>query len=179
MKGLPVTFSAQFDAEVVDGILMHRAVDAFTDRHPAFQRARLLLALERRRFAGVLVDVFYDHFLSLQWERWMGNTPRRGFIDRFYRDLQGFGQIEEVDDMPEIATRMAEQDWLGGYVALDGVALTIARIASRSVRFAPMIGGADDLEKSFVEFQSCFEEFFPDAQRFAQEWKDGRSLKLG
>lgn len=49
---------------VRDAALQHRAVDAFTDAHPRFQRSRQRLLPEHGRFAPVLIDVFYDHLLA-------------------------------------------------------------------------------------------------------------------
>ncbi len=170
MKGLPSAFPAVYGPELLDGILMHRAVDVFTDRHPAFLKARALLAPERRRFAGIVVDIFFDHFLSLRWERWMVGSKRE-FIDRFYTELLAFRLPEITTEFPQVTARMIEQDWLGTYATLDGMDLTLRRVAARSPRLAVMIDSMEDLLGNFPEFEECFEEFFPDVRGFARDWQ--------
>lgn len=175
VKGLPSTFPDEYGAELVDGILMHRAVDVFTDAHPAFLRAKGLLAPERRRFAGIVVDIFFDHFLSQLWDRLL-QVDREDFIQSFYGDASSFRLPEITPDFGKVVNRMVEQNWLGSYATMEGIALTINRVASRSPRLAPMIGATDDLEADFDGFQECFEKFFPDVRRFANEWKSVRMI---
>ena len=175
VKGLPSSFPDEYGAELVDGILMHRAVDVFTDAHPVFLRAKSLLAPERRRFAGILVDIFLDHFLSLEWDTLM-KKGREEFISDFYSELSSFRIPSIVDGFPEICERMAQQDWLGSYATLDGIELTIRRVVSRSARLAPMIGAREDFERNFDAFRECFDEFFPDVKQFTENWKSEHSL---
>src|SRR5512146_2863292 len=53
--------------DLARGVALHRAVDAFSETHPAFRRSRSRVSAERRRYAGVLVDIFYDHLLARDW----------------------------------------------------------------------------------------------------------------
>ncbi len=175
VKGLPSAFPDEYGRELVDGILMHRAVDVFTDKHPAFLRARKLLAPERRRFAGIVVDIFFDHFLSLQWEKWM-EGDKDDFVSGFYGELVAFHLPKITEEFPEITARMVEQDWLGTYAALEGMELTLRRVSARSPRLAAMIGSMDDLEANFLEFGECFEEFFPEVRSFAARWHASHDL---
>ena len=170
VKGLPSAFPREYGAELVDGILMHRAVDVFTDRHPAFLRARQLLAPERRRFAGIVVDIFFDHFLSIRWGKWK-EVQKEDFVSNFYRELLSFRLQRITVDFPEITARMVEQDWLGTYESLDGIDLTLRRVSSRSPRLAPMTASMDDLVVKFAQFEECFENFFPDVRTFVRNWQ--------
>ena len=175
VKGLPSRFPEEYGAELVDGILMHRAVDVFTDRHPAFLRARDLLAPERRRFAGIVVDVFFDHFLSLRWEDFV-QVGRMDFIRGFYGELEGFRLPRITENFPEITERMVRQDWLGSYASVEGIALTMRRVSTRSARLGHLVGAEEDLVKNFHGFKGCFEEFFPDVRSFARDWHASKKL---
>ena len=70
------------------GIQMHRAIDAFSDRHPAVRRSKSILTPEYGRLSGVIVDVFYDHVLA---RRWPEHHPRplSVFTQDVYRTLRG------------------------------------------------------------------------------------------
>src|ERR1051325_10142199 len=50
------------------GIELHRKVDRFTDAHRVVRSSLSLISPARRRFAGVLVDIFYDHLLAKDWQ---------------------------------------------------------------------------------------------------------------
>lgn len=53
--------------DLAKGVALHRAIDSFAERHPAFRASRARVSPARRRYAGVLVDIFYDHLLALNW----------------------------------------------------------------------------------------------------------------
>ena len=64
----------EFAPGVQDGILRHRRIDRVTDAHPVFRRSRQRLGSTLRRYSGVVIDVAYDHFLAVSWDRWHGDA---------------------------------------------------------------------------------------------------------
>lgn len=68
------------------GVLMHRAIDDFTDRHPVNARIRKLLHPEFGKYAGVYLDMFYDHFLAAGWHNFSSEVSLMTFCTRFYLD---------------------------------------------------------------------------------------------
>ena len=52
--------------------MLHRRIDSFADTHPAFRRSRGRVSAARRRVAGIMVDMFYDHFLARHWGQFSG-----------------------------------------------------------------------------------------------------------
>jgi acyl carrier protein phosphodiesterase len=162
VKGTPESLAGRFPPEVLDGIVMHRRLDRFTDDHPSFFRARDLLAPERRRFAGIVVDIFFDHFLIRHWDRF-ASDPLPEFVRTVYATLDRHPDwLGET--LAEVARRMREEHWLASYRTIDGLALTLERIARRSPRTAPIRNGTDDLEANYAGFENAFLQFFPDAR---------------
>jgi acyl carrier protein phosphodiesterase len=51
-------------------VRLHRRIDAVTDRHPQVQAARAGFADGERRYAGILLDLLYDHLLAQDWARY-------------------------------------------------------------------------------------------------------------
>lgn len=51
------------------GVALHRAVDVYTDAHPQVVAARARFAPPYRRYAGILLDMWFDHLLAREWER--------------------------------------------------------------------------------------------------------------
>ena len=145
---------------VVQGIVRHRAIDRFADEHPETAQLKALVAPERRRFAGVIVDLIHDHFLTRHWDNY-SDVALREFIDACNTALR-----EHLDILPgELADTLEERiadDWLGQYgtdAGLDGV---FHRVALRHPRFAPMRGAIDDLRHHRQAFEHGFLAFFPD-----------------
>jgi acyl carrier protein phosphodiesterase len=144
---------------IVDGIQQHQRVDIFTDTHPIVRQAKLLVAFDRRRFAGILVDVFYDHYLSVHWSTY-SQVPLRVFIDQFYEVL-----ISHQESLPDYLGRavpyIVDQDWLGCYGTIDGIALTLTRMSHRMRRSNPIADGIQDLVDHYEAFDRSFVAFFP------------------
>ncbi len=67
VKGSAVNLYPQ---EIIKGIYLHRKVDSYTDSHAIVRSSKSLVCSQRRRFAGVLIDVFYDHFLAKNWREY-------------------------------------------------------------------------------------------------------------
>lgn len=142
------------------GVEQHRALDRFTDAHPAFRRSRGRVPPRLRRFAGVLVDVFYDHFLARDWHRWGDGRPLPEFTAEVYRDLrQHAGLLPER--LARAAPRMAQHDWLGSYGDLALVDVTLARMAGRLRRASPLAEGGAVLRANHAALADDFAAFFP------------------
>ncbi len=77
---------ARYPDNVREGIVLHRHVDTFTDRHPLVRASRALLRPYFGRYSGIFLDVFYDYFLAKNWRRFSG-VPLRRFAYRFYLGL--------------------------------------------------------------------------------------------
>src|SRR5207302_8694264 len=101
------------------GIACHQAIGAFTDFHPVVQRSKRRVGEEHGRLAGVLVDVFYDHFLARDWARYSA-VPLEQFTAEVYASLGG----HPADYLPAEAryalARMIATDRLGSYRHLAG-----------------------------------------------------------
>ncbi len=178
VKGRPETFADAFSPWVVDGILMHRFVDDFTDAHPAFKRAKTALSPEFKRFSGIIIDVFFDHFLSIHWEK-LNLPDRHELINSFYTDLKNFPRHNLLDDaFYQGCERLCREDWLRSYITLEGMETTFQRISKRSPRLTPLSTAAKDLRNSYDVFDSCFAEFLPAVIKVTNGWKHERPIRL-
>lgn len=148
---------------VAAGVANHRRVDAFTDAHPVFNQSRARLRPTRGICAGILVDVFYDHFLSVRWERWH-REPCEAFIDRAHEALQDHAGLMP-EPMRPIIERMITQRWLATYASFDGLRLTLGRMSGRlrerTGREIDLAGAVDDLQAHYHGLADDFDRFFP------------------
>ena len=147
-------------------ILVHRRVDRYTDDHPQVIQARSLFGEGRRRYAGIALDVYYDHCLARDWARYC-DTPLDAFTASFYWYL-----LSRQDELPErlrrIAPLMASGDWLGSYRQRDSVDLAVTRIATRLSRNGDrLVACLEDLRRHEAEIAAGFELFFPQLAAYA------------
>jgi acyl carrier protein phosphodiesterase len=158
------------------GIELHRAIDHYTDAHPLVTASRALIAPERRRFAGILVDVFYDHFLARHWPR-HAELPLDRFTQHVYAVL--WPQRREFPErLQRILPWMRADDWLASYADLDAVAAALRGMARRcryAERARPLAGGIDDLHAHYAPLERQFLDFFPQLECFAAERQHGRA----
>ncbi|YCM45497.1 ACP phosphodiesterase [Verrucomicrobiaceae bacterium 227] len=166
VRGPRESLLESYPEDLVDGIMLHREIDAFTDRHPVFLKAKMLLAPERRRFAGIIIDVFFDHFLAQTWSHY-SDESLAGFIDNIYQILDRRSSWM-TPELREIIPRMKTENWLGTYGTIEGLALTFRRISTRRDFLKPLIGSEDDLTNHYHSLGKAFRQFYPEAREFAR-----------
>lgn len=144
---------------------LHFRVDAFTDAHPVVRESKRRIEPPHRRYAGVLIDMFYDHFLARNWEQYSTESFPE-FTARAYAALRAHeGMLPER--MRRAAGAMVADDWLGSYREVAGIEAALGRMARRLTRQNNLATGADALRCRYEELEEDFHRFFPDLQRFA------------
>lgn len=141
-------------------IVRHRAIDRFTDAHPAVVAARRRFG-DLRRYAGIALDVYFDHCLARDWARWDAGSLD-AFSARVYRVLAA-RQRELPARLAALLPRMTAQDWLSAYHqrdsvdrALRGIATRLSRNGDRLVACLPVI------RREQAALDATFAAFFPD-----------------
>ena len=145
------------------GVEQHRRIDAFTDSHPIVRRSMRRVGPPFVRYAGILVDIFYDHFLSGDWASW-SEVPLPAFTAEVYASF-----ALQRSHIPAGAyarlQQMRTQDWLCSYGRLEGVTETLRRVGLRFRKPVPLGESALVLTEHYEEFRSDFREFFPELWR--------------
>ena len=158
----------QLGAAVVRGLLLHRQIDSFADAHPAFERSRRRISAERRRYSGIIIDMFYDHLLALHWARFCAQ-PLEAFTAAVYALL---ARRPLPERLARILPRMRQEDWLAGYRDPDAVSRALDQIAAHRFRRSNGLGGAgSELAGKQAYFEADFLEFFPAALAYAEEFR--------
>jgi acyl carrier protein phosphodiesterase len=138
----------------------------------AASKARLSPA--RRRFAGVLVDVFYDHLLASRWPRY-ASRPLPSFTAEVYQQFGAYpGPVPT--HAREALRRMAEQDRQGSYATLSGVGLALSRISMRLRQPGLLAGAAAELASLAPAMQKDFDEFYPTLIERVDFWRETEPL---
>jgi acyl carrier protein phosphodiesterase len=148
------------------GVECHRRIDAFTDAHPVFRRSVARLVPPHRRFGGVVMDMFYDHFLAANWPQY-APLPLREFTRSVYQDLEKHA-MELPPDVAARLRQMGRDDWLGSYRDPANVRIALDRIGARLRRPQPLGEAVTQLERNYAELQADFAEFFPELRLFVE-----------
>ncbi len=146
------------------GLDNHRAVDRFTDAHPLVKEMKRRFSRRRRRFAGIALDIYFDHLLINHWRQLEGGDSDAA-IAAMYARLHEGRPLMPGERMRRVARRMIEHDWFGSYRERDAVAEAIDRVAGR-IRFRHRFYDAiEDLERQQREIRDGFLEFYPELRR--------------
>lgn len=160
-KGVDLTVLPQ---AVLVGLANHRAIDRFTDQHVLVQQAKQLFSRKRRRFAGVALDVLFDHFLIQHWQQFYPE-PFSQAKQNLYLQLQKAEPLMPAP-MRQTMQKLRQQDWLSAYQHLPSLALALDAIAAR-IRFANEFGGSiEEIEPNYRELEAVFLQFYPELQQY-------------
>jgi acyl carrier protein phosphodiesterase len=155
---------AGMSAAFLDGVRQHQTIDAFTDTHQTVHRSRARIGGDFRHATGILVDVFYDHFLAIDWEQY-APEPLDTFTARLlYADIRAH-PVPLPAEAQAAVERMLADDRLGSYRRLDGIEASLRRVslrlAARTGRDLGLERGVSELVANFDGLRADFAEFFP------------------
>ena len=155
-----------YRAGIVQGILLHRRIDSFTDHHPVYLRSKRRLYRNQHKYAGVVADMFYDHFLAAGWSEY-ADEDLMVFTARSYAIL-----MQNFDILPvhtrRILPYMVKDDWLASYADLDFLQQSLRGMAIRTPYRSGMGKAVDELRDHYESFRNEFREFFPEMILFAR-----------
>lgn len=151
-------------AGLAAGVELHRRVDSYADDHPAFRRSRERVSRERRRYGGIMVDMFYDHFLALHWSRF-SPQPLEAYAATLYAQAE-----THLQSLPGRFHRtlvyMRDENWLLSYREPSAIAVTLDRLAEYRLRQPNRLGGGGaELLEDYLGYEADFFEFIADARR--------------
>ncbi|BAY83376.1 hypothetical protein NIES267_28640 [Calothrix parasitica NIES-267] len=149
-----------YSLKVIEGIYLHRKVDSFTDSHPIFRSSKRLIGVDRRRFSGIMIDVFYDHFLANNWSSY-SSVPLSDFTNNVYQVLQDNQKILP-ERLKHILPDMIAHDWLASYRETSTINRAINGISHRIKRKNNLFGGVEELFFNYQQLQADFSKFFPE-----------------
>ena len=148
------------------GIALHRAIDQFTDDHPATRAAKLFFKPAYRLYAGAFVDVVYDHFLANDTNEFKLKDDLENFTKQVY-----FNLLSNSGHLPErfqkLLPYMKSQNWLFNYKYKPGIEKSFWGLVNRAVYLHESATAFAIFNKHYNELKKCYNEFFPDLKSFA------------
>ncbi len=148
------------------GILLHRAIDDFTDTHPITQKAKSVFKNPYRLYSGAFIDVVYDHFLAKEPTAFANETALYDFSQTTYWQLE-----KQTAIMPRGFERMffymQSQNWLSGYRTAAGIYQSFGGLVRRAAYLQDSGPAIQIFDQHYSFLQGCFNEFWGEIRFFA------------
>jgi len=157
----------KYSKPIQEGIMLHRKIDFFTDQHPLFRKTKYRIQKDQGRYSPVVVDMYYDHFLALEWSRF-SKQDLEEFVEEKYTILQK-NKIYLPERAQYILPFMVQQNWLLNYAHLKPLAQIFDRMDRRTDYQSGMKTAVDTLEKQYAEIQNDFLLFMPKVIDFVEQ----------
>jgi acyl carrier protein phosphodiesterase len=161
-------------AGVEFGIRLHRRIDAFTDTHPVLSEARGALPAPLRRYAGILMDVYFDHLLIAQWDEWH-TQPLGDFADEVHGALARLAPTLPAP-ADRVASGMAAHKGLLACATDTGMTRILARIGGRLSRPLALEEALPSVMAAHAPLEAAFRRFFPALKAQAAAYRGGSTL---
>lgn len=165
-----------YSAQIQKGILLHRAIDSYTDAHPVFKISTKRLHKRYSHFSGVIVDIFYDHFLAKNWDKY-SEIQLEDYISDFYKNLEQHKEILPPRVL-QMMPYLINDNWLLSYASIEGINKVLEGMNRRTNNVGKINNAITELEEFYSEFENEFTEFFDDAIKFSEQKLNEISLQF-
>ena len=160
------------DEDVARGVLMHRQIDHYTDTHPICQEVSHQIRPYFGKWAGVALDLCWDHFLAKSWNE-HHSSKLKDFSTSTYSFLkENKGRLP--DQSRHMLRYMSQYDWLFNYSRLEGMDSSYRGLSRRIGRENSLHRGAEMIVAEHDFLEQKFNEFFPELKRSSEDWKNLR-----
>jgi len=157
---------------VEEGIRLHRHIDGFTDRNACVKQCQQVFDPRFRRYAGIMTDVVFDHFLSTHWHQFH-RQPLATFSADVFHSLDN--STELTDPARQLADGLRRHDVFQRYQQWPMVASALISISKRLRAANPLAGAGDELLQHYDQLEQAFFEFYPELQLFCRQQRSAFS----
>ncbi len=163
----------QFDypLSIQKGIRLHRAIDDFTDTHPATQELKSFFRPQYRLYSGAFADVVYDHFLANDPEQFPSEDILKQFSKTTYDVLEMNLRVSPAA-FRRIFPYMKQYDWLFNYRHRWGIEKSFEGLVRRAAYLSESAIAFQLFNEHYSGMQSCYNGFFPALKNFATHQLD-------
>ena len=147
----------ELPSEIQKGVYLHREIDEFTDKHPIFKECVRELFPKYRHYSRVLVDMYFDHFLAANWQRY-NPVPLADFSEDFYDKLE-VESTQFSDSIQKFIRALIQYNWFDEYRTLEGLRKILSQMERRTNFPSNLAAATEDLRQKYPYFEGRFFEF--------------------
>jgi acyl carrier protein phosphodiesterase len=158
-----------YPTDIKNGIILHRAIDTFTDAHPIYRKSKHKLHEKYGHYSGVIMDIVYDHYLAKNWSDY-SDIKLEEYAADFYKLLQDNYEIL-TEKTQKMMPSMIARNWLVSYASLEGLEMILFQMDYRTKHRVNM-------QQAIVEVQAFYQEFEEEFTLFFEELREHCIEKL-
>jgi len=158
----------EYPEEIQKGIILHRAIDTFTDAHPIWRQSKHRLHERYGHYSGVIIDILYDHFLAKNWNQYT-DEDLEDYVERFYQSLKDNYAILSPKTK-KLMPYMIESNWLVSYASIAGIERILFQMDYRTKHRVHMQNAIQELQEFYTEFEEEFTLFFKDLMKMVEDF---------
>ena len=159
-----------YDEEISRGILMHREIDTFTDSNEIVRHSKSFFKERYGLFSSILIDVFYDHFLAINWKDY-SEDPLNVFVNRAYEIFEKYLSIMPSRNQT-MFPYMQKENWLLNYAHIEGLQRSLNGMSRRIRNHTGIQNATEEFRIHYDELNNDFKEYFPLLQKHVAPWME-------
>ena len=161
--------AALYSTGIASGIRLHRLIDYYTDTHPVVAETKARLRTRYRKFAPVIADMFYDHFLAANFEQY-ASLPLPEYTAQVYELIQRHYNLLPPR-VQHLFPYMREQNWLLSYAQVQGIGKALTGMSRRAAFASGMETATEELQQHYELYAAEFAAFFPQLVQYVETVK--------
>ncbi|MDX2195464.1 MAG: ACP phosphodiesterase [Cytophagales bacterium] len=158
----------QYPPNVQKGIALHRLIDDFTDTHTIVKHSKSLLQPYYNHYSGILVDIFYDYFLTNHWDKYSA-VPIQDFSHTMIQILLKFKPL--MPQMPMFfLDYIVKNNRIMDYNKIETIEAVLQGMARRTKYTSGMEQATTHLKIYHQELEADFLTFFPQLRQYTTDY---------
>jgi len=157
----------EYPLEIQQGIILHRHIDSFTDKHPRVKVSKERLHERYKHYDGIIIDILYDHYLAKNWSIY-SKIPLNDYVQNFY-NLLNVNYLILPEKVKTLLPHMMKDNWLYNYRTIEGIEKVLHGMNRRTNNISQMHLAVEDLKLNYLEIEDDFMFFFEKLRNFCEE----------
>jgi acyl carrier protein phosphodiesterase len=159
----------EYPSQIANGVVLHREIDRFTDAHEIVSESKKRLSHKYRHYSGVIVDMFYDHYLAINFSQFH-SEDLQSFTENHFKHLMDF-RLKMPLRAQKMLPYMVENNWLLAYAEIKGIHRALTGLSRRTKFDSKMDEASQDLIQHYQAFEADFNQFFPEIQHHISDFR--------
>lgn len=160
--------NAFIPSDILIGVVLHRHIDTFTDTNEIVNHSKQLFYNSVGKYASVVIDVYYDHFLIKNWSTFYAQ-PIHEFCKEVYDVLPRYESYYPLP-LKKLIRSMVSYEWLTNYEFDWGLERALSSVDRQLARPGFLVGSMNDFKENYDELNQGFLEFYPALMAMSSEF---------
>ena len=154
----------KYSESIKKGIILHRSIDQYTDRNKTVKKSKSLLKKKYGKYSGIIIDIFYDHFLTKNWDKFSSQSLKN-FTQNLHNILNKYLEILP-EEVKRFVPSFINNDWIKTYKSVEGIKIVLERMSHVTTLPDETDYAINVLNNNYTEIENDFLNYFPELARY-------------